>query len=165
MDEFAIKLKDVRRTYRTGPIEVPALRGVSLSIAAGEFAATAGPSGSGKTTLLNIIGGLDRADTGEIWVAGRTFNCCLQVSWRICVCSASALSSKHTTCCLSLPLWKTRNLLCSSRGCLHASVEKRSKNYFQKSGSPVLKIVAPPSCPAVSNNESPSLARWLPNLR
>jgi putative ABC transport system ATP-binding protein len=71
MDEFAIKLKDVRRTYRTGPIEVPALRGITLTIGAGEFAATAGPSGSGKTTLLNIIGGLDRADTGEIWVAGQ----------------------------------------------------------------------------------------------
>lgn len=71
MDEFAIKLKDVRRTYRTGPIEVPALRGISLTIGAGEFAATAGPSGSGKTTLLNIIGGLDRADSGEIWVAGQ----------------------------------------------------------------------------------------------
>src|ERR1700688_2137962 len=71
MNEWALKLKDVRKTYRTGPIEVPALRGVTLSIGAGEFAATAGPSGSGKTTLLNIIGGLDRADTGEIWVAGQ----------------------------------------------------------------------------------------------
>ena len=60
-----MELNDVRKTYRTGPIEVPALRGVSLRIAAGEFAATAGPSGSGKTTLLNIIGGLDRADAGR----------------------------------------------------------------------------------------------------
>jgi putative ABC transport system ATP-binding protein len=71
MNKWAVKLKDVRKTYRTGPIEVPALRGISLTISAGEFAATAGPSGSGKTTLLNIIGGLDRADTGEIWVAGQ----------------------------------------------------------------------------------------------
>jgi putative ABC transport system ATP-binding protein len=71
MNEWALKLKDVRKTYRAGPIEVPALRGVTLSIVAGEFAATAGPSGSGKTTLLNIIGGLDRADAGEIWVAGQ----------------------------------------------------------------------------------------------
>jgi putative ABC transport system ATP-binding protein len=69
--EWAVELKDVRKTYRTGSIDVPALRGVSLQIAAGEFAATAGPSGSGKTTLLNIIGGLDRADAGEIWVAGQ----------------------------------------------------------------------------------------------
>ena len=71
MNEWAVELKDVSKTYRTGPIEVPALRGVTLSIGAGEFAATAGPSGSGKTTLLNIIGGLDRADTGDIWVAGQ----------------------------------------------------------------------------------------------
>ncbi len=71
MNELAVKLNDVRKTYRTGPIEVPALRGVTLTIGAGEFAATAGPSGSGKTTLLNIIGGLDRADTGDIWVAGQ----------------------------------------------------------------------------------------------
>jgi len=71
MSEWAVKLKDVRKTYRTGPIEVPALRGVTLSIGAGEFAATAGPSGSGKTSLLNIIGGLDRADSGDIWVAGQ----------------------------------------------------------------------------------------------
>src|SRR5208337_3652971 len=71
MAEWAVELKDVRKTYRTGPIEVPALRGVSLKIAAGEFTAAAGPSGSGKTTLLNIIGGLDRADAGEVRVAGQ----------------------------------------------------------------------------------------------
>ena len=71
MTQWAVELKDVRKTYRTGPIEVPALRGVSLQIAPGEFVATAGPSGSGKTTLLNIIGGLDRADAGEVWVAGQ----------------------------------------------------------------------------------------------
>jgi len=71
MNEWAVELRDVRKTYRSGPIEVPALRGVTLRIGAGEFAAAAGPSGSGKTTLLNIIGGLDRADSGEIWVAGQ----------------------------------------------------------------------------------------------
>src|SRR5487761_552977 len=71
MTEWAVELKDVKKTYRTGPIEVPALRGVSLRIAAGEFVAVAGPSGSGKTTLLNIIGGLDRADAGEVRVAGQ----------------------------------------------------------------------------------------------
>jgi putative ABC transport system ATP-binding protein len=54
-----------------GSIEVPALRGISLRVAPGEFLAIAGPSGSGKTTLLNIIGGLDRADAGEVLVEGK----------------------------------------------------------------------------------------------
>jgi putative ABC transport system ATP-binding protein len=66
-----VELKDVKKTYRMGPIQVPALRGVSFRIAPGEFLAIAGPSGCGKTTLLNIIGGLDRADTGEVLVEGR----------------------------------------------------------------------------------------------
>ncbi len=67
---WAVELKNVQKTYRTGPIEIPALRGVSLRIAPGEFLAVAGPSGSGKTTLLNIIGGLDRADAGDVCVEG-----------------------------------------------------------------------------------------------
>lgn len=71
MTDWAVELKDVTKIYRTGPIEVQALRGVSLRIAQGEFIAIAGPSGSGKTTLLNIMGGLDRADTGEVLVEGK----------------------------------------------------------------------------------------------
>lgn len=66
-----MELKEVKKTYRSGPIEVPALRGVSIRVAAGEFLAIAGSSGSGKTTLLNIIGGLDRADSGEVLVEGK----------------------------------------------------------------------------------------------
>jgi putative ABC transport system ATP-binding protein len=71
MTKWSVELKDVTRTYRTGPIEVPALRGLNLQIAPGEFLAIAGSSGSGKTTLLNIIGGLDRADSGEVLVEGK----------------------------------------------------------------------------------------------
>ena len=71
MTDWAVELKDVKKVYRAGPIEVPALRGVSLRVAPGEFLAIAGPSGSGKTTLLNVMGGLDRADAGEVLVEGR----------------------------------------------------------------------------------------------
>jgi putative ABC transport system ATP-binding protein len=61
----------VTRTFGSGPIAVRALRGVSLSIRRGELVAVSGPSGSGKTTLLNIMGGLDRPDSGSVRVDGR----------------------------------------------------------------------------------------------
>ncbi len=54
------------KTYRTGEVEVQALRDVDLDIAAGEFIVLLGPSGSGKSTLLNILGGLDVPSTGEL---------------------------------------------------------------------------------------------------
>src|ERR1700712_3247489 len=62
--------KSVRKAYRRGTIEVNAVAGVSLSIAAGEMVAMVGPSGSGKSTLLNLLGALDRPDSGEIIIAG-----------------------------------------------------------------------------------------------
>jgi putative ABC transport system ATP-binding protein len=71
MTSWVVELREVYKTYHTGTHEVRALRGVSLRVAAGEFLAIAGPSGSGKTTLLNIIGGLDQAEAGDVWVAGQ----------------------------------------------------------------------------------------------
>lgn len=65
-----VELKDIHRTYKDGHVAVHALRGVNLSIEEGEFIAIAGPSGSGKTTMLNIMGGLDRADSGTVTVDG-----------------------------------------------------------------------------------------------
>jgi putative ABC transport system ATP-binding protein len=61
---------NVGKVYRVGEVEVSALKNVSISIARGEFVAVFGPSGSGKTTLLNVIGGLDRPTSGEIYVDG-----------------------------------------------------------------------------------------------
>jgi putative ABC transport system ATP-binding protein len=63
---------DLSRTYRTGAVEVPALRGVDLVVAQGSFVVVTGRSGSGKTTLLNCVGGLDRPDSGSITIAGRS---------------------------------------------------------------------------------------------
>ncbi len=63
---------DVRKTYKQGNILIKALDSVSMSIEKGAFVAIAGPSGSGKTTMLNIIGGLDKADSGNVTLDGQS---------------------------------------------------------------------------------------------
>ena len=65
-----LELKQVKKIYQQGKIEVPALRGVDLMVAKGEFTTIFGPSGSGKTTLLNMIGCLDTPTDGEICLNG-----------------------------------------------------------------------------------------------
>ena len=70
MTEPLYSVRGLTRTYRTGADTVHALRGVDLDLFGGELVALLGPSGSGKSTLLNLLGGLDRADGGEIRFRG-----------------------------------------------------------------------------------------------
>jgi putative ABC transport system ATP-binding protein len=67
-----IELKSVHKTFESEGVPVRALRGVDLSIPAGEFVAVMGPSGCGKSTMLNVICGLEGPTEGEIVVAGET---------------------------------------------------------------------------------------------
>lgn len=67
MDDF-IELKNVKKTYKVGDVEINALNGVSFSIKKGEFAIVAGASGAGKSTVLNILGGMDTITSGSFFV-------------------------------------------------------------------------------------------------
>ncbi len=70
-ENASIEAKDLWKIYRLGKIEYPALRGLSVVIARGEFVAIVGPSGSGKSTLLNMFGALDRPTRGTVLIEGR----------------------------------------------------------------------------------------------
>jgi putative ABC transport system ATP-binding protein len=71
MSEPIIEVRDLRKIYRVGKVDVPALRGVDLDVLPGEFLAIVGPSGSGKSTLFHIIGGLTPPSNGSVRIAGQ----------------------------------------------------------------------------------------------
>ena len=68
-----IRMTNLSKVYRQGPVSVHALQDIDLTIQQGEFAALVGPSGSGKTTLLNLIGALDKPSSGQLLVGGDDF--------------------------------------------------------------------------------------------
>lgn len=72
-----IEVKDVVKIYKTGELNFTALKGASLSINKGEFTSIMGPSGSGKSTFMNILGCLDRMDSGTYMLNGKDVSCLL----------------------------------------------------------------------------------------
>src|SRR5258705_5359361 len=68
-----IEAHDLKKTYRVGKIDVPALRGISFQVEKGEFVSVVGPSGSGKSTLFYLLGGLTKADSGKVLIDGVDF--------------------------------------------------------------------------------------------
>ena len=66
-----VQMEQVTKVYQMGRVDVQALRGIGLTIMAGDFVAIVGASGSGKTTLMNILGGLDRPSTGKVMLFGQ----------------------------------------------------------------------------------------------
>jgi lipoprotein-releasing system ATP-binding protein len=71
MSDAVLEAREVHKSFRQGPVVLPVLKGVTLTVAAGERVAIVGASGSGKTTLLQILGGLDAPSGGAVLIAGR----------------------------------------------------------------------------------------------
>jgi len=71
MSDAIIRIEGLRKVFHVGDVEVPALRGVNLEVATGEFLAVVGPSGSGKSTMFHILGGLTPPTSGKVVIHGR----------------------------------------------------------------------------------------------
>ena len=65
-----LEVKNLKKSFGSGDTKQDVLRGIDFTVAKGEFCVLLGPSGSGKSTLLNILGGIDNADAGEIYING-----------------------------------------------------------------------------------------------
>ena len=65
-----INIEDLRKSYKTGEVKTEVLKGIRMKLEKGEIGVILGPSGSGKSTLMNILGGIDRCDSGKVTVNG-----------------------------------------------------------------------------------------------
>ena len=84
MDQsFVLDARGLTRTFATGDLQVPALRGVDLALGTGSFTAIMGPSGCGKSTLLHLLGGLDRPTSGEIHLSGQRVDTLSEAKWSV----------------------------------------------------------------------------------
>ena len=78
-----LRVSGLVKVYRSGGVSVEALRGVDFDVGAGEFVAIMGPSGSGKSTLLHVLGGLEPATRGEIWLRGQRVDGLSPAAWAV----------------------------------------------------------------------------------
>ncbi|MCT9929048.1 ABC transporter ATP-binding protein [Planotetraspora sp. A-T 1434] len=83
MDTPVVKATNLVKIYQTGGLPVPAVRGIDLTVRAGEFVAIMGPSGSGKSTFIHMLGGLETRTSGEIWLDGKRADTLSESGWAV----------------------------------------------------------------------------------
>jgi putative ABC transport system ATP-binding protein len=149
-----IEAVDLRKTYRVGKIDVPALRGVSFTVRRGEFISIVGPSGSGKSTLFYLLGGLTRADEGRVEIDGSDFS-------RLSDADRTSMRKKKIGFVFQkfnlLPTLSAQSNIDIAQDI--AGNKKRDSSYFNRISwvSHSDCLIDPPNSRAESNNASP----WL----
>lgn len=103
-----LRAENITKTYRTGDVDVEALKGVSFSIENGELIVVLGPSGSGKSTMLNILGGIETASSGGIYYEGSPLDWTRRGALTECLCNIKKHIIIHKIVSFAIPLLRTR---------------------------------------------------------
>jgi putative ABC transport system ATP-binding protein len=129
-----IELTDVRKTYSTGSLKVPALAGITLSIDEGEYVAVMGPSGSGKSTLMHILGCLDVPTSGGYRLAGEDVGAMSEAQLADVRNRRVGFVFQQFNLLATMPAWRNVELPLSYRGGSRAERRERAMNALHRVG-------------------------------
>ena len=129
-----LHLRDVRKVYATGSVEVEALRGVSLEVARGEYVAIMGPSGSGKSTLMHILGCLDVPTTGSYDLAGEDVSAMTEAALATVRNRQIGFVFQQFNLLASLPAWRNVELPLCYTGMARAERKERAISALERVG-------------------------------
>jgi putative ABC transport system ATP-binding protein len=132
--EPILRLRDVRKTYSSGQLEVEALRGVSLDVDPGEYAAIMGPSGSGKSTLMHILGCLDIVTAGTYHLAGTDVSGMTETELALVRNRQIGFVFQQFNLLPSLPAWRNVELPLSYAGIAPAERRERAMKALARVG-------------------------------
>ena len=129
-----LRLRDVRKVYNTGSMEVEALRGVSMEVARGEYVAIMGPSGSGKSTLMHILGCLDVPTTGSYDLAGEDVSTMTEAALATVRNRQIGFVFQQFNLLASLPAWRNVELPLCYTGMGRAERKERAVSALERVG-------------------------------
>jgi putative ABC transport system ATP-binding protein len=129
-----LRLRDVRKVYATGSVEVEALRGVSLEVALGEYVAIMGPSGSGKSTLMHILGCLDVPTAGSYDLAGQDVSTMSETALATVRNRQIGFVFQQFNLLASLPAWRNVELPLCYSGIGRAERKARAVSALERVG-------------------------------